>query len=146
MQAARQYRARSDERRVQMRISLAAVLISLACSASPAAADTVTIQPGEILRVTFTTLAAPDCSPGGGPCDTLLFVLDFTNNMNGASVTTAELFDSQNLLGTFETNQTCLMLGTCAGLVPSFVAAGSLYGLGAPVIDFTSILNGTTHV
>jgi hypothetical protein len=126
-----------------MRISLAAVLISVACLARPAAADTVTIQPGEILRVTFTTLATPDCTVG--PCDTLLFILVFTNNMNGASITTAGLFDSQTLLGTFETSETCLMLGTCSGLVPAFIAAGSIYGLGAPVIDFTSILNGTIH-
>jgi hypothetical protein len=128
-----------------MRISLAAVLISLVCSARPAVADTITIQPGEILRATFTTLAAPDCSAGGGPCDKLVFDFGFTNNVNGARITTAKLFDLHTLLGTFETD-TCSVLGTCGGLAPYFVAAGAISSPDATVIDFTSILNETTLV
>src|SRR5437667_874832 len=105
-----------------MRISMAVLLVSVACLARPAAADTYPLQPPDILQISFTTLAAPDCSPGGGPCDTLFFNLGFTDNLNGASIATAQLFDSSTLLGTFETNQTCRDLGTCSGLVPSFVA------------------------
>jgi hypothetical protein len=128
-----------------VRISMASMLLSVVCLALPAAAATITLQPSDVLQLSFTTLAAPDCSAGGGPCDTLIFLLDFTNNVNDASIPTATLFDSSTLLGTFQTNQTCLMLGTCSGLVPSFVTPGSIYGLGSPVIDFTSILNGTIH-
>jgi hypothetical protein len=133
----------NDDRRFEMRMSMAVLVV--ACLARPAAAGTITLQPTDVLQLSFTTLAAPDCSAGGGPCDTLIFNLGFTNNLNGASIATAKLFDSSTLLGTFQTNQTCLKLGTCAGLVPSFVAPGSIYGLGSPVVDFTSILNGTIH-
>jgi hypothetical protein len=113
-------------------------VVALLCLFGARLAAGDTIQPGEVLQVAFTTLAAPDCSAGGGACDTLIFDLGFINNLNGASIVAAKLFDSGALLGTF-----CLMPGTCAGLVPSFVATESVYGLGSPVIDFTSILNGT---
>jgi PEP-CTERM motif len=124
---------------------MAVLLVSVACLARPAAADAITLQPTDILQISFTTLAAPDCSLAGGLCDTLIFNLGFTNNLNGTSIATARLFDSSTLLGTFETSQACLNLGTCSPLVPSFVAPMSIYGLNSPVIDFTSILNGTIH-
>jgi len=128
-----------------MRMPMAVLIVLVACLVRRNAAADIALQPTDVLQISFTTLAAPDCSAGGGPCNTLIFSLGFANNVNDASITTAELFDSSTLLGTFQTYQTCLRFGTCAGLVPSFVAGGSIYGLGSPEIDFTSILNGTIH-
>jgi hypothetical protein len=128
-----------------MKMPVGVLLVLVACLASRNARADITLQPTDVLQISFTTLAAPDCSVGGGPCNTLIFLLDFTNNVNDASIATAELFDSSTLLGTFQTDQACLNLGTCSGLAPSFAAAGSIFGLGSPEIDFTSILNGTIH-
>src|SRR5207244_10129270 len=73
--------------------------------------------------------------------DMLAFNIAFTTHP--AAPITARLFNSSVHLDTFQTSISCLQNGTCAGLVPSFVAPGSVYDLGSPVIDFTSILNGT---
>jgi len=104
-----------------------------------------TIRPGDVLEIHFSTLPSPTCLDATinqpAACDTLVFNIAFTTNP-GAPIT-ARLFNSSVLLGTFQTSISCLQNGTCAGLVPSFVAPGSVYDLGSPVIDFTSILNGT---
>jgi len=118
------------------------LLVSLTFSLL-ASATSITLQPTDTLEVTFTTLPNPDCSAGGGPCDTLIFSLGFTDDSNAASITSARLFDRSTLLGTFSTNQSCLQSGTCAALVPSFITPGSVYDLNSPVVDFSGILNGT---
>ncbi len=100
-----------------------------------------TINPGDVLQIRFKTLQSPDCAGPVSQCDTLIFNIDFSST--AAAPTTATLYNSATLLGTFQTTNECLLAGTCAALVPSFVAAGSVYDLGSPVIDFTSILNGT---
>jgi hypothetical protein len=100
-----------------------------------------TINPGDTLQIVFTTLPSPVCS--GGPCDTLLFDIRFTSNP-GTPIS-AGLYNATVNLGTFQTTVACLQAGTCASLAPSFVASGSLYGFNAPVVDFTSILNGTIN-
>jgi hypothetical protein len=119
----------------------AIIVVLFALLARPAFGDPVTIQPSDTLSLHFTTLAAPDCI--FGPCDTLVFGLGFTGNPLGASITTAALFDSSMLLGIYRTDATCLEMGTCAGLVPSFVTPTSIYDVGSAVIDFTSVLDGT---
>lgn len=124
------------------RLAALAAVLALGLAGIPAVgrAANITIKPGEALQIRFTTLPSPDC---GGACDTLIFVLGFTANT--ADITTARLFDSSKLLGTYKTDPACLVSGTCPGLVPAFVTATSLYQDSAPVIDFTSILNGTIH-
>jgi hypothetical protein len=114
------------------------VLLLATVLAHPIVAASLPIQSGEALEIRFTTLPGPDC---GNACDTLIFVLGFTANT--ADITAARLFDGSHLLGTYTTNPDCLVAGTCPGLVPAFVTATSLYGLSAPVIDFSSILAGT---
>jgi hypothetical protein len=116
------------------------VLLLSALLAQSAAAGSLAIEPGEALQIRFTTNPAPDC---GAACDILIFVLGFTAST--ADITSARLFDGTQLLGTYTTNPVCLAAGTCAGLVPAFVTATSLYGLSAPVIDFSSILAGTIN-
>ena len=125
--------------RVKMRTLRAVVFLCTACLPPPASATPITLQPTDILRLEFSTLSSPDCT---GPCDTLIFVPAFTYPTS-ARITTARLFDSSTLLGTYETDAVCLTLGACSALVPAFVTSESIYGLNAAVIDFTSILNGT---
>jgi hypothetical protein len=74
----------------------------------------------------------------------MIFDLGFTNNVNGAVITTAALFDSSTLLGKYSATS-CAPLGGCSALAPAFSTPTSLYDLNSAVIDFTSILNGTIH-
>ena len=113
-------------------------LVMLAVPVQPAAAET--IRPGDILRLTFTLPTNLSCI---GPCDVLLFSLALANNPSGP--TSASLFDGSTLLGTFTTDADCQFHGTCVAGVPSFVAAGSVYGLNSPIIDFGSIRDGTIN-
>jgi adhesin/invasin len=122
-----------------------AIVLALIVFSRPA--NAVTVNPGDQLIIAFRTLPSPSCYDAianqPAPCDTLWFNIVFTDNRNGAHITAASLFDSSMFLGTFQTNNDCLRSGTCSGLIPSFVAPGSLYGGGSPVIDFRSILNGS---
>ena len=90
-----------------------------------------TLVPGDIAEYTFTT--NPITFPCAGGCDTLLFSPNYSG-LTGAPVVTILLYDGSNLLGTF-TSAAC-----CSG---AFVTAASSYGFGAPIVDFTTILNGT---
>ena len=79
---------------------------------SPAAADIVTVQPGEILRLTFTAPFPEDCinpisfpNEPPAPCDTLVFVQDPSDRVTRVGVlVTGNLFDGTNLLGTQTSN------------------------------------------
>jgi hypothetical protein len=118
------------------RIALVLLLLFFGGGVRPAAADT--IRPADVLRVAFSLPAPPQCVGG---CDVILFSLALANNPVGP--TSASLFDGSTLLGNFRTDTDCQTAGTCAAGVPSFIAQGSAYGLGSPVIDFASIRNGT---
>jgi len=120
------------------RTTLVLLLLVFGARVRPAAADT--IGPADVLRVAFSLPAPPQCVGG---CDVILFGFALANNPVGP--TSASLFNGSTSLGTFRTDTECQMAGTCAAGVPSFIAQGSVYGLHSPVIDFTSIRNGTIN-
>ena len=103
-----------------------AVVLFLVSSAGAFAA---TLNPGDVLRVTFTVMA-PTCP--GGPCDTLLTFPSASGSFdvipNGGS-----LWSGSTLLGTHA--------GTYG---PKFRAASSQFqALNAATVDFSSIIDGS---
>ncbi len=96
-------------------------------------ASTVVLSPGEIYQLTFTTNPIAYPCPIG-PCDTLFISPDYVGAPVGVTIQ-AQLYDGSTLLGTD-------LPGVCCAM--AFVASGSLFNdLNAPVVDFTSIQNGT---
>jgi len=89
--------------------------------------------PGDVLRVEFVT------NPGsypclGGACDLLVLMPGYSGaGWLGVTSIEARLYDGATLLGTLNT----------VPFVVAFESSTSLFDLGFPVVDFTSIDDGT---
>ncbi len=126
-------------------------ILLVAALSSSAAADIVTVQPGEVLRLTFTAPFPPNCInpisfPGRppAPCNALEVDQDSANRVTPVGVlVTGNLFDGTNLLGT-QTSNGCTERGPngqCNGFLFLFPvdAAGIVNGIldltfSAPVV------------
>jgi hypothetical protein len=110
---------------VRKAVKLVALMLVAGCIGTAG-----TLFPGEVATYTFTT--DPTMFPCPGPCDTLLFALNYTS-LTGAPAVTAQLFNGTALLGTYTSP------GCCGA---AFDASGSRFALGSPpIVDFTAILN-----
>lgn len=130
-----------------MRITTLLLLCNflVAALSSSAAADIVTVQPGEVLRLTFTAPFPANCVdptrfPGipPAPCNALLITQDSTNLVSPVGVlVTGSLFDGLNLLGT-QTTTGCDERGpngACNGFLFKFPVDTS--GVPNGILDLT---------
>jgi hypothetical protein len=120
-------------------------ILLVAALSSSAAADIVTVQPGEVLRLTFTAPFPTNCVnpisfPGipPAPCDALVIMQDSANRVSPVGVlVTGSLFDGPDLLGT-QTTTGCDERGpngACNGFLFKFPVDPS--GIPNGILDLT---------
>lgn len=109
-------------------------LLLLACMLLfTGSSQAATLNPGDVLRIEFTTNPAAFPCPAGA-CDVLGLMLAFyTAATPGDHTMEALLFDGGTLLGTFLTEPALI----------AYREDGSLFGATYPVVSFTTINDGT---